>query len=283
MEKNIQSLEELSKVIESSIKELNEMFEQMDKNKEDIKLNIQKTFTKLRTELNNREDELLLEVDNKFKNQLSDENFDLLKEKDKLPNKIKSCLEKGKTSKKNFSKNKNKLALINESLNVEKMVDILNKIKQEKNKYKSNEKAINFFSSENEFINLIKKFGSINSDKNKINQQEININIENYVPSNLKYIQKININNGSGNGYVYDSICIFNSKNSEYVLGYIDADSSNKSIIFYDINKLNEIKKINNAHNKGIHCIKYYDYQLYELILSSSYNDDIKYGIIMNV
>ena len=69
LEKNIQSLEELSKVIESSIKELNEMFEQMDKNKEDIKLNIQKTFTKLRTELNNREDELLLEVDNKFKNQ----------------------------------------------------------------------------------------------------------------------------------------------------------------------------------------------------------------------
>ena len=43
---------------------------------------------------------------------------------------------------------------------------------------------------------------------------------------------------------------------------------------FYGNN--NEIKKINNAHNKKIHIIKYYDYSLYDLILSTSCDDDIK-------
>ena len=276
LEKNIKSLEELSKIVESSIKELNEIIEQIDKNKEEIKLNIQKTFTKIRNELNNREDQLLLEVDNKFQKQLNAENFDLLKEKDKLPNKIKHCIEKGKTSKEEFSKNNNKPALINACLNIEKMIDILNRINQDKNKYKSNKRIINFISTENEIIKLIKKFGSIYSDENKINQQEININIDNFIPNNLKLIQKANIKIGMGNTYVYDSICIFHSQDKEHVLGYIDANSQNKSIIFYNIIKLNEIKRINNAHNKTIHCIKYYDYYLYDLILSSSYNDDIK-------
>ena len=38
----------------------------MNQNKEELKLKIQNIFTKLRNILNNREDELLLEVDKKF-------------------------------------------------------------------------------------------------------------------------------------------------------------------------------------------------------------------------
>ena len=68
----------------------------------------------------------------------------------------------------------------------------------------------------------------------------------------------------------------FISKENEYVLGYIDSNSENKSILFYDINNNKEIKKINKAHNQGIHSIKYYEYSLYDIILSASYNDDLK-------
>ena len=57
-------------------------------------------------------------------------------------------------------------------------------------------------------------------------------------------------------------------------MSYID--SSYKSIIFYDINNNNEIKKINNAHDQGIYTIKYYPYDKYDIILSTSYNNDIK-------
>jgi len=42
------------------------------------------------------------------------------------------------------------------------------------------------------------------------------------------------------------------------------------------LNNNKELKKINNSHNKGMHCIKYFDYSLYDIILSTSYNDDIK-------
>ena len=56
------------------------------------------------------------------------------------------------------------------------------------------------------------------------------------------------------------------------------------------MDKNNEIKRINNAHNDGIHIIKYYNYSLYDLILSSSrdiklwnYNQCLNVMIISNI
>ena len=54
------------KYLEKSISDLKAFFEIISKDKEELKLNIQKIFTKLRNIINNREDELLMEVDNKF-------------------------------------------------------------------------------------------------------------------------------------------------------------------------------------------------------------------------
>ena len=68
LKNNIKYLEELSKNINDSIKELKLIFEKIDERKEEIKLKIQNIFTKIRTTLNDKEDELLSEVDNKFKN-----------------------------------------------------------------------------------------------------------------------------------------------------------------------------------------------------------------------
>ena len=60
---NIKELENLSEKIKESIKELKIIFEEINKNKENIKLEVINIFTKLRNELNKREDELLLEID----------------------------------------------------------------------------------------------------------------------------------------------------------------------------------------------------------------------------
>ena len=153
----------------------------------------------------------------------------------------------------------------------------MNKVNQNMNIYKNNNEEIKFISHTGEIIRLIKNFGNINSDKIKINQNEINIDIQGFDPNKIKNIKKVTDKCGyGGNYFVYDGICFFVSKNKENVLAYIDANSENKSIIFYDIDNNKEIKKINNAHNEAIHIIKYYDYSLYDLILSSSSNDDIK-------
>ena len=58
----------------------------MTEKKETLKLNIQKIFTNIRNSLNNREDELLLEVDKKFEDKYFKE--ELIKDSEKLPNRI---------------------------------------------------------------------------------------------------------------------------------------------------------------------------------------------------
>ena len=66
MEQNLNNINNLSKTLYKSINELKIIFEKIKENKEELKLNIQKIFTKIRNELNNREDQLLLEVDEKY-------------------------------------------------------------------------------------------------------------------------------------------------------------------------------------------------------------------------
>ena len=98
---NIKSLEELSVKLLEHINELKIIFEKIDKNKEEIKMIIQKTFTKLRNALNNREDDLLSNVDKKYDELYLNE--EIIKESEKLPNKIKISLEKGKEIEKNWN------------------------------------------------------------------------------------------------------------------------------------------------------------------------------------
>ena len=57
-------------------------------------MKISKIFTKLRNAINNREDKLLFDIDNKYNEFIFDEK--IIKESQKLPNKIKEYIEKGK-------------------------------------------------------------------------------------------------------------------------------------------------------------------------------------------
>ena len=267
---NIKELENLSEKIKESIKELKIIFEEINKNKENIKLEVINIFTKLRNELNKREDELLLEIDKFYElNNIKEDIF-----KDKFIDNIKYIIEKGKQI--NWDNNNNINKNIYDCINIEKMNKDIKNINNNINNYKlNNNNKIKFYHKYDEYINLIKKFGYL-SNNNKINDLEVCININNFNINNIKFIKQITNNFSYGNSYCYDCVCYFISKNNENILSYIDKNSDRKSIIFYDINNNNEIKKFNNAHNQYIFTIKYYNYDLYDLILSTSYNNDIK-------
>ena len=56
VKENINCLEELSINLEKSINEIKEIFEKADAKKNELKTKIQKIFTKIRNDLNERED-----------------------------------------------------------------------------------------------------------------------------------------------------------------------------------------------------------------------------------
>ena len=159
---NIKYLENLSQNIEETIKNLKNILVKINEDKEKLKLEIQNVFTKLRNIINEREDQLLWNVDKQF-----DELFfkeELIKEGEKLPNKIKISLENGKKIVKEWDDNKLNI-LINDSLNIENNIKDINHIEKTIQKSNLNDSSkIKFAHSNEEFnqlLDLLKKFGNI--------------------------------------------------------------------------------------------------------------------------
>ena len=100
---NIKCLEELENKFNGEMKELKEIFKKIEKGKEELKLEVQKIFTKIRNAINDREDELLLEIDNIFNNKFI--NDEIINKGEKLPKQIKLSLEKGKSINKEWDNN----------------------------------------------------------------------------------------------------------------------------------------------------------------------------------
>ena len=267
---NIKKLEELSKLYQASIEDLKKIFEEVDNNKEAIKKEIAIIFTKIREQLNAREDELLKNVDEIFQKKIFNNDIDVSKDK-KFQGKINSFLEKGRLVEKEWEKNQNKNSLVNDCINIEKTIKKINMLNENIESYKIKNKKLKFYSESNDLMGLIKRHGSFNV--NNINQQEINIDIDNFNPQKLSFSKQLVNNYGNHNNNIIDNVCFFISKTEEYVLGYVDVNSNYQSIIFYDIENGKEIKKINNAHSNYIYIIKYYDYSRYDMILSSSQSD----------
>ena len=171
-------MEKLSSTVNDSIKELKNIFEKINTSKENIKSKVLKVFTKLRNGINAREDEIMFQIDNKF-----DELFfkeDIVKECDKLPNKIKVSLEKGKNVDNEWNKNQNQInSLINNCLNIENMIKKINDINEAMNKCKSLNININFIPDENnmnEILKTVKNFGKIVLNRLKFKKCPENIN-----------------------------------------------------------------------------------------------------------
>ena len=180
LEKNVKNLEELSSKLEPSIKELKNIFEIINERKEKLKKDIQNIFTKIRTELNNREDKLFEEIDKKFDDLFFKE--ELIKESEKLPNLIKLSLEKGKIEEKEWEDEKKVNKLINDCINIEKTIKNINDIYDKIKTFNLNkELEIEFYPKINEIdkglLKDIRDFGKIKEVQTKNNNIMNNIDI----------------------------------------------------------------------------------------------------------
>ena len=161
LKENIAILENLYNGLDNSINEIKLLSEKINKDKEELKLNIQKTFTKIRNTLNEREDELLFEVDNIYSKEFGKE--DLIKNCEKLPNKIKSLLEKGKLIYNDWNDDNKLYSIINDCINIENNIKEINIINDNvKKNNMDNEIKIKFiFEDIDNSIQTIKNFGKI--------------------------------------------------------------------------------------------------------------------------
>ena len=172
LKENIKCLEEISNNLEQSIINLKKISEKINENKEELKEKIQKLFTKIRNIINDREDELLLDVDKKFNEFYFNE--DIIKQIEKLPNKIKYSLEKGKII--NDEWNNNKLnSTINNCLIIEnniKDINYLNECIKKSNSLKNDIRFTPYEEEEkyNQLIESLKKIGKI-LNKTKFNSK----------------------------------------------------------------------------------------------------------------
>ena len=160
LKNNLECLGKLYNTIEESMKKFKDLCEKINNNKDELKMQIQKEFTILRNAINKREDELLLEIDNKFKDRFINEQ--LIKDSEKLPNKIKLSLEKGKQI--NIDKNNLNL-LIHDCINIEKNFKDINDIKDSIDKCEECNNLKFEINESNKILDLIKNIGEIEEDK----------------------------------------------------------------------------------------------------------------------
>jgi len=157
LKKNLNSLEDFANSLSNSINNLKELFDKKDKEKEALKLKVQKIFTKIRNELNYREDLILDEIDEQFANLYFDEK--LKKKLEKLPKKSKNNLEKGKL----INIDKNKLSsIINDCIDIEnniKEIEELNKLTEKCNQ--SNNVNIEFYPKDDNLSFLLKEIKNL--------------------------------------------------------------------------------------------------------------------------
>ena len=170
LKENIKYLEDILDTFEKSINLIKNMNVKINENKEKFKLKIQNIFTKLRNELNNREDKLLLDIDKIYEELFYKD--EIIKETEKLPNKLRTSIEKGKLIQ---IDNKNNLNyLINDCIIIETNMKKIKIIQDNINKANNFENlSLEFYPNEegiNAIINTIKNFGEI---KNKYDSYQL--------------------------------------------------------------------------------------------------------------
>ena len=168
---------------------MKEIYEEIIKSKEEIKSKISKIFTKLRDLLNEREDQLLLELNNMYNNLYFKE--DLIKKGEEISKQINSFLEKGKILNNEWENNNKLISNINDCINIEN--NIKNIIEINGNIDKCNSQKINIkFKPENqentELEKNIKIFGQFIKEEIEENEKNPIINFNSLI---VKDNQKI--------------------------------------------------------------------------------------------
>ena len=170
---NIKYLENISNNLNNTINELKILFEKINENKEQLKLKIQKIFTNFRNVINEKEDELLLEVDKIYEKEYCNDN--IIRDGEKLPNKLNALLEKSKKINDDWEDINKLNYLINMCINLEKSIESINIINDNINKCKlsKNKKIELIVNNElsDTIIKNIKEFCKINI----FNEPDLNV------------------------------------------------------------------------------------------------------------
>ena len=229
LKENIAILESLYNSVKESLENVKKNIEDVDIKKEEMKINIQKIFTKIRNEINNKEDELLLKIDKKFDNLVFKESS--LKDYDKSSKSIKIFLDEKNLVDKEW-KDENIISLINECINVENNIKNLKKLSNDlkKNESKKIYNVDNNFQEEqiNNFIKSISTLGDIyynfEFENNTDEKQKYILSgeIENIITKNVedkKWLRILSKNILKNKKEYCWKIKILNSKNKEIMVG----------------------------------------------------------------
>ena len=159
----------LEKIItfDSFINKLKEAYEEISDKKELLKMKIQKLFTKIRNDINKREDHLLRNVEQVYEKIFFNKN--MRKDIDKIINEINMSSTKGKIILNEFNNNKeiNIISLINDCLMVENCIKNINLIREKYEKYEKNKNVkigLRLREEDFNFLKNIKNFGNIYSN-----------------------------------------------------------------------------------------------------------------------
>ena len=144
LDENIKFLEDLLSNIDLIIAELKINKLNLEENKENLKKKVLIIFTRLRNAINQREDEILNEIEEKFKSFLQDE---LLNKSEKIKKNIRINLEKGKTTKNNWNNEINLKSLINDCIKIENNLCEISKVNETRKKVNSIKLRYNFRAS----------------------------------------------------------------------------------------------------------------------------------------
>ena len=188
LQENLTNLENLQNNFDDSMKKLKLIFQAIKKNKEQMKSDIRDIFIIIKNTIEERERELLLEIDNYFNSKYFDEG--IIKKVEKLPEQIILSIKKGHAIDKEWDDD-NLRSYINECIKIENTINNINIINDNINKFNENhEIKIDFSPKDNQFdifLDTIKQFGKINYtiyQANKYSFRDCPINII----ENKKYI-----------------------------------------------------------------------------------------------
>ena len=174
LNENINTLEKILGNLEQSIKEIKDIKEKINNKREELKMNIQKIFTKIRNTINEREDQLFSEIDKLFNFSKSVLNDDKIQKYERLPKKTQNLIKEVKLKSKDLNWRKNNLtSLINECINIEKNLIEVKEINNLNETLKKVDPLSNFYSykfyfdeeEQNNFIEKINNFGEFKREQ----------------------------------------------------------------------------------------------------------------------
>ena len=170
---NCNKLQKISNNLESNINKFKALKEQINKNKEELIINIQKAFTKIRTDLNEREDKLITEVGEIYSKNYFYEK--IIKESEKLPSNIKNCLEYGFQIKNKWDKEEELSDAINCSIEFENNLNKIDEMNENMAKCNSSKTKISFKITKEKIEEDIAELGFIvvNDEKDEEYEKEI--------------------------------------------------------------------------------------------------------------